>query len=119
LERNCAEAAPQVGWFARQPAMPVTKVLLAWESACRGEHERAESYLEEAARPAGPGYASPYLMASAYALLDENEHALEYLEKSATDHEPQILYLKYAPEFTEIREDPRYIALERRVGLEP
>jgi tetratricopeptide (TPR) repeat protein len=119
LERNCAEAAPQVGWFARQPAMPVTKVLLAWESACRGENERAESYLEQATRPASPGYASPYLIASAYALLDENENALEYLEKSAADHEPQILYLKYAPEFTEIREDPRYIALERRVGLEP
>ncbi len=119
LERNCEEAAPQVEWFTRQPAMPLTKVLLAWESACRGEHERAESYLEQAARPAGPGYASPYLIASAYALLDENENALEYLQKSAADHEPQILYLKYAPEFTGIQEDPRYIALERRVGLEP
>ncbi len=120
LERNCEEAAPQVEWFTRQPAMPLTKVLLAWESACRGEHGRAESYLEQAARPAGPGYASPYLIASAYALLDENENALEYLQKSAADHEPQILYLKYAPEFTGIQEDdPRYIALERRVGLEP
>jgi tetratricopeptide (TPR) repeat protein len=119
LERNCAEAAPQVGWFARQPPMPVTKVLLAWESACRGEREQAESYLQQAARPGNQGYASPYLTASAYALLDENEKALEYLEKSAADREPQILYLKYAPEFTEMRTDPRYIALERRVGLEP
>jgi tetratricopeptide (TPR) repeat protein len=119
LERNCGEAVPQVEWFARQPAMPVTKVLLAWESACRGEHERAESYLEQAGRTAGSGYASPYLIASAYALLDKNVNALDYLEKSAADHEPQILYLKYAPEFTEIREDPRYLTLERRVGLDP
>jgi hypothetical protein len=33
--------------------------------------------------------------------------------------EPQILYLKVAPDFTEERSDPRYVALERRVGLEP
>jgi len=42
---------------------------------------------------------------------------IEFLEKSAADHEPRILYLKVASDFTEERRDPRYMALERRVGL--
>jgi tetratricopeptide (TPR) repeat protein len=117
LERQCDEAAPDIAWFTRQPPMPETKVLEGWESACRQQRAQAEEYLRQAARSTGPGYASPYNIAAGYALLKENGRALDYLEKSAADHEPQILYLKYAPEFTELRADPRYVALERRVGL--
>jgi Tfp pilus assembly protein PilF len=119
LERNCAEAAPQIEWFARKSSMPVASVLLAWGSACQGQRARAEHYLRQASQTSGPGYASPYNIAVAYAMLHENDKAIEYLEKSAADHEPQILYLKYVPGFTDIRTDPRYVALERKVGLDP
>jgi adenylate cyclase len=119
LEGNCKEAAPHAAWFARQAGMPITKVVLGWQSACSGEREQAEKYLAEAAQAAGPGYASPYTIADGYAMLHEKDRALAFLEKSAADHEPQILYLKVAPEFREERGDPRYLALERRVGLEP
>jgi tetratricopeptide (TPR) repeat protein len=119
LEGACDEAAPHVAWFARKPDMPITKVVLGWESACRGERARAEKYLAEAAQTTGSGYASPYTIADGYAMLHEKAQAIRFLEKSAADHEPQILYLKVAPEFTEERSDPRYLALERRVGLEP
>jgi hypothetical protein len=51
--------------------------------------------------------------------LHEKDQAIEFLEESAADHEPQILYLKVAPEFTEERSDARYLAWERRVRLEP
>jgi tetratricopeptide (TPR) repeat protein len=119
LERNCNEAVPHVEWFARKPDVPITKVVLGWESACRGERARAEKYFAEAAQATSPGYASPYTIADGYAMLHEKDQAIEFLEKSAADHEPQILYLKVAPEFTEERRDARYLALERRVGLEP
>jgi Tfp pilus assembly protein PilF len=119
LEGNCAEAAPHVEWFAHKPDMPITKVVLGWESACRGERVQAEKYLTEAAQATGPGYASPFTIADGYAMLHQKDRVIGFLEKSAADHEPQILYLKVAPDFTEERSDPRYVALERRVGLEP
>jgi Tfp pilus assembly protein PilF len=119
LEGNCAEAAPHAAWFARQPAMPITKVVLGWQSACRGERAQAERYLTEAAQASGPGYASPFVIADGYAMLHEKDRVLAFLEKSAAAREPQILYLKVAPDFREERSDPRYRALERRVGLEP
>lgn len=119
LEGNCEEAAPHVKWFADKPDMRITKVAMGWESACRGERARAEKYFTEAAQATGQGYASPFTIADGYAMLHEKEQAIEFLEKSAADHEPQILYLKVAPEFTEERSDPRYLELERRVGLEP
>jgi tetratricopeptide (TPR) repeat protein len=119
LEGNCEEAAPHVEWFVHKPDMPIAKVVLGWESACRGEHAQAEKYLTEAAQTTGPGYASPFTIADGYAILHQKDRVIEFLEKSAADHEPQILYLKVAPDFTEERSDPRYVALERRVGLEP
>ena len=33
-----------------------------------------------------------------------------------TEHEEKVLYLKYDPFFGEMRSDPRYVALEKRVG---
>lgn len=119
LKGNCEEAAPHVEWFAHKTDMPITKVVLGWESACRGERAQAEKYLTEAAQATGPGYASPFTIADGYAMLHQKDRVIEFLEKSAADHEPQILYLKVAPDFTEERSDPRYESLELRVGLEP
>jgi hypothetical protein len=58
-----------------------------------------------------------YQFAIAYALLHDKDNAIAQLVKSADAHEGQILYLKYDPFFDEIRSDPRYVALEKRVGL--
>ncbi len=43
---------------------------------------------------------------------------LPSVNKCAEAHEGQILYIKYDPFFDGIRGDPRYVALEKRVGLE-
>jgi len=56
-------------------------------------------------------------VAIGYALLSDKDHAIVELEKSADAHEEQILYLQYDPFFDSIRADPRYAALEKRVGL--
>lgn len=50
-------------------------------------------------------------------MIHDKENALSFLEKSAEAHEPQILYLKVEPMFDEIRSDPRYLALQHKVGL--
>jgi hypothetical protein len=58
-----------------------------------------------------------YQLAIVYALLHDKDEALAELNRAADAHEGQILYIKYEPFFDEIRNDPRYVALEKRVGL--
>nr|HEV7952478.1 hypothetical protein [Candidatus Acidoferrales bacterium] len=117
VQRDCAGAETQAEWTEAKFSSPVSKALLAYASACRGERAKAQQYLTEAAATKGPGYVSPYQLALGYALLHDKDAALSNLEKSAEVHEGQILYLKYEPIFDEIRTDARYVALEKKVGL--
>ncbi len=119
LEKNCAESSTQFEWVARTYPMPVGKCGLAYASACRGDRARAVQYLKEAAAATKPMYTSPYQLALGYAFLHDKDKALAYLSQSAADREGQIHYLKYEPVFEELRSDPRYVALEKRVGIQP
>lgn len=120
VERDCTEARTEFEWCARKFSAPITKFGLSLGVACDGGREQAREYLEEAANPSNSGYTSPYQLALAHAIIGDKGAALSFLEKSADAREMTILYLKYEPLFDdEIRSDPRYKALERRVGLIP
>jgi hypothetical protein len=49
--------------------------------------------------------------------LRDADHAMEYLEKSAAARESLILYLAFDKLFDPIRKDPRFVALEKKIGL--
>jgi hypothetical protein len=51
--------------------------------------------------------------------LNKKDQAIGYLEKSADAKEGQITFIKCAQAFDGIRSDPRFVALKKRVGLEP
>ncbi|MBV8841218.1 MAG: hypothetical protein JO307_00275 [Bryobacterales bacterium] len=118
IQHDCGEAAAEFEAAARKYDMPVTKFGLAAVAACRGDDATARKLLLQMAGSRPPAFASPYQLALGYAFLHDREAALAQLQKSASVREGQILYLKYEPVFEQIRSDPRYLALERRVGLE-
>ncbi len=118
VQHDCDDTAKQADWVGGKFDAPVSKAMLAFASACRGEQSKALQYLKEAGESKGPGYVSPYQLALGYALLHQKDAAISNLQKSAELHEGQILYLKYEPIFDEIRSDPRYVALEKKIGLE-
>jgi TolB-like protein len=60
---------------------------------------------------------SAFLVASSYANVNASDEAMKFLEQSATAHEPTVMLLKVDREFDPLRQDPRFIALERRIGL--
>jgi len=62
-------------------------------------------------------YISPYSVAASYAIGNDADHAMSYLEKSADLREPVLVSLKVDRAFDSIRQDPRFISLERRLGL--
>ena len=63
------------------------------------------------------GYLSPYAIAGSLALAGNADPVMPYLQKSADLHEPRLMMLRYDRIFEPIRQDPRFIALERKLGL--
>jgi len=58
----------------------------------------------------------PFDIATFYAVAGEKDKAVEWLEKGLEVHDPVLPYLAY-PCFDDIRPDPRFQDLVRRVGL--
>jgi tetratricopeptide (TPR) repeat protein len=55
--------------------------------------------------------------ASIYLGLGDSDRAFEYLEGSARNHETSLPLLILGPEFTKVREDPRFAALRREMHI--
>ncbi len=56
-------------------------------------------------------------MAKLYARLGERDKAFEFLEKDYEERNSDLLWLKADPVWDNIRSDPRFADLIRRVGL--
>jgi tetratricopeptide (TPR) repeat protein len=65
------------------------------------------------------GYVVQYQIASLYARLGDKEQALARLQKAVDDRNLYAVALKVEPLWDGYRTDPRFVALMRRVGLEP
>lgn len=59
----------------------------------------------------------PDLMAYLYVILGDKNRAFAWLEKSLEMHTSESLYLKVDPDVEDLRSDPRFATLMRRVGL--
>ena len=62
-------------------------------------------------------YISPLVFANLYSLLDEKDAALEWLEKAYQERATKLLELKIDPDYDNIRSDPRYTALLKKIAL--
>lgn len=60
-----------------------------------------------------------HLIAASYALLGEKEKALDWLRKDYDAHDFFLYSLKADPVFDNLRTDPKFAELERRMGLAP
>lgn len=62
-------------------------------------------------------YVSPFHVALVYTGLNDAKNAFHWLDQAVTSHDEWLVYLRVYPEFQRLRSDPRFEALERRVGL--
>jgi serine/threonine protein kinase/Tfp pilus assembly protein PilF len=60
---------------------------------------------------------SPGLIAIIHIALDHRQQALTWLEKAYAQHSPMMAWLKVDPRFDSLRQEPRFQALMRHVGL--
>jgi serine/threonine-protein kinase len=81
------------------------------------EKMTAQLELDALMTRAPEAYASPLDFARAYARLGNNERAVAYLNASFADRAPGLVFLKADHAWDAVRDDPRFVAAVRRVGL--
>jgi TolB-like protein/Tfp pilus assembly protein PilF len=63
------------------------------------------------------GHTAPFVIAGLYSLLDNKDKAFLWLDRAYVERSPKLLDLKVDPDFDNLRSDPRFEELVRRVGL--
>jgi len=58
-------------------------------------------------------------LAAAYGWLGDKDKAFSLLEKCYTERNTRLIYIRSDPSLDPLRDDPRFGAMLRRIGLEP
>ncbi|MFY9608787.1 MAG: protein kinase [Blastocatellia bacterium] len=136
LDPNFAEAHFQLGMVYEQKRMfdeavrefqkaaelfkdPMMRAWIARTYAIAGRHSEADRVLAEVKALSKQQYASPYLMASIYAALGQEDLAFEWLERVYKDHSYYVVWLNVDRVFDGLRSDARFQDLLNRIGIAP
>jgi tetratricopeptide (TPR) repeat protein len=92
---------------------------LAYAFSLAGKKNDAQNLLAKLQEISKQRYLPPDLVAAVYSGLGQKQEAFEWLEKAYRVHARDLLELKYDPHFANLRSDPRFIELVRRIGLPP
>jgi TolB-like protein/Tfp pilus assembly protein PilF len=91
---------------------------LGYAYAVMGKISETESIINSLKERASKEYVSLYMLGAIYIALGEKDLAFEYLEKAYEERDLDIIYLKIHPMWDDIRNDPRYKALLKKLNLE-
>jgi serine/threonine-protein kinase len=97
--------------------LPITVASLGYIQALSGDREGAMGTLERLKESAKHRYVIPYGMAIIYAGLGDHEQALTWLEKAFEERSNLLCYLSVDPSFDSLRAHPRFLEMQRRIGL--
>ena len=85
--------------------------------ALSGKKGEAARILNEQLKMAAEEYVSPYTIAQIYSVLNDREQAFGWLEKGFESRDAPMTNLDVDPFFDNLRSDPRFSDLKRRMGL--
>jgi len=83
-----------------------------------GQRAEARAALDELLKSANERYVPPYNLALVYNALGERAEALDYLEKGFAEKDVRMVFLKVEPKWNNLRAEPRFIELMRRMNFE-
>ena len=86
--------------------------------ALSGRRIEAFKVLDELNELAKQGYSLEVERAMVHNALGETDQALDWLEKGVEEHAFMIPYLKVWRIWTNLRSEPRFIALLKKIGLD-
>ena len=83
-----------------------------------GKRREAEAILREFADLSRQGrYASSYAIAVVHAGLGDREGVFQFLDAAYRERSHWLVWLKRDPRWDDVRKDPRFVQLVRKVGL--
>jgi eukaryotic-like serine/threonine-protein kinase len=83
-----------------------------------GKKEEAMKILNQLLEFSTKDHAVAAQIAIVYAGLGDNDKAFAWLEKGCAERNPQLEFLKVDPVWANLRSDPRYTAMLKRIGLD-
>ncbi len=90
---------------------------LGYAYASAGKRAEALKVLEQLTQASKARYVSPYYRALIYAALGEKDQAFGCLAKACEEHASLAIFMKVDPRLDNLRSDPRFQDLVRRIGL--
>jgi len=95
-----------------------TLSFVGWIYAVSGRQEDARNVLNRMLDLREKRYVDPSLIGAVYAGLGEKDKAFEWLTKAYEEHSGQIVWIKVDPWYKNLRSDPRYKELLKKMGWE-
>jgi eukaryotic-like serine/threonine-protein kinase len=93
------------------------KAEVANADAVAGKKAEALAILHELLQRSSQQYVSPYSIALVYVGLEQNDEALQWLDKAYAERSVRLINIAVHPRFAGLRTDPRFAALVQRIGL--
>ncbi|HEX6728435.1 MAG TPA: tetratricopeptide repeat protein, partial [Pyrinomonadaceae bacterium] len=90
----------------------------AYALAKWGKLSEARALVDELLKLTNDTYVPPYNLALAYNAVGEREKALQYLEKGFAEKDPRMVFLKVEPFWHNLRSEPRFLDVLKRMGIE-
>jgi serine/threonine-protein kinase len=91
---------------------------LGYAYATSGDRAKAEQSLQELEELAKRQYVSPTAFATIYLGLGQEDKCLDWLEKAYEQQDSACWYLKIDQNYDDIRDEPRFQALLKKIGLD-
>ena len=101
------------------PDDPMAPATLCWTLAMAGHRREALKISEDLQRRQARQYVSGYWMAIVHLGLGDREQAISWLERAAEERDVLLPYINVVSFFDDLRSDPRFQALLRRMNLPP
>jgi len=98
---------------------PEISASLGHAYAVSGRRDEARKVIKDLKELSNRRYVDPTYIAVVYAGLGENDQAFHWLEKAFEDRSGFLVHAKVEPIFDDLRGDPRFTDLLRRMNLAP
>jgi TolB-like protein/DNA-binding winged helix-turn-helix (wHTH) protein len=117
MDRKSAEMLARLDGRIRKEGHPDEAILNAFKTG--GYRQVVHVKLNEMERTAKIHYVSAVSLAHLYAELGEPKKTFALLDQAFGNHDPRLLFLRTDPAFDFLHQDPRYISLVKKMGMNP